>query len=79
MNHLHNLRMEFVNFIDDFSLILQRNYKVFSKEMMYKAQLASCLCKPEKTNFVTFSYPFKFVDDGYADTLMGMAEELICK
>ena len=78
-NHLHNLRMEVVNFIDAFSLILQRNYKVFSKEMMYKAQLASCLYKPEKKYFVTFSYLFTFIDDNYADTYMGMSEELVCK
>ena len=78
-NHLHNLRMEVVDFIDSFSLILQRHYKFTSKEMVYKAQLASCLLKPEKKDFVTFPYSFKFIDNGHADTFVGIGEELICK
>ena len=32
-----------------------------------------------RENRFCYAHPFKFVDDGYADTLMGMAEELICK
>ena len=32
-----------------------------------------------KKDFVTFSYPFKFIDDNHADTFIGMSEELICK
>ena len=71
--------MEVVNFIDAFSLILQQHYKVFSKEMIYKVQLASCLFKPEKKDFVTFSYPFEFIDLNHADTFVAIAEELVCK
>ena len=43
------------------------------------AQLASCLYKPEKEDFVTFSYCFKFIDDNHADTFVGVSEELVCK